>query len=305
MTKNKEPKNVLDEEKSAEIESEVLSKESDEVSEAEINLDEQAEKSLVVEQGADTDQAESAEEAAITTDNETSRAINDKPAAKPKKETAKKDTTKKASKKTKTRSAKYLKHAEQVEKGKFYNLEEAIELVKKLTMTKYDGAVELHIRLSAKKTKGSTESSRGLFHLPHGSGKSRKIIILDEAKIEEISKTKKIDFDVALASPELMPKVARIAKILGPKGKMPDPKSGTVTADAKKTIEEINSGKVEYRVDSTNNIHQIVGRVSWEDIKLAENIKAVLGSLSKGRLNAVYLTASVAPSVPLDLSFLK
>ncbi|HUD20647.1 MAG TPA: hypothetical protein VMQ44_01100, partial [Candidatus Saccharimonadales bacterium] len=289
--------------KSAELESEVLNKESDEVSEAEINLDEEAEKSLVVEQGADADRAESAEEAAIH--EEKSEALNPKSETSPKSEGSKSKTKISSKKKVKTRSAKYLKHAEQVEKGKLYNLEEAIELVKKLTMTKYDGAVELHIRLSAKKAKGSTESSRGLFHLPHGSGKSRKIIILDEAKIEEIAKTKKIDFDVALASPELMPKVAKIAKILGPKGKMPDPKSGTVTSDPKRTIEEINSGKVEYRVDSTNNIHQIVGRVSWENTKLAENIKAVLGSLSKGRMNAAYLTASVAPSIPLDLSFLK
>jgi len=175
-------------------------------------------------------------------------------------------------------------------------------LAKELSLSKFDGAIEIHLRLSTKKTKGSTESLRGLFQLPHGSGKNRKIIILDEAKIEQIAKTKRIDFDVAIATPALMPLVAKIAKILGPKGKMPDPKSGTVTNDPKQAIEEINSGRAEYRIDANNNVHQIVGRASWDDHKLIDNTKVVLGTFPRNRLMAAFVCPSIGPSVPLDLT---
>ncbi len=290
----KQANNPIEEEKLSELEAEVMTSESDEAT-AEPNQDEEAEKALFVEEQTDTNEVMPAEVAAIHEETPT------------KKEKGETKTAKKANTKTKAkaRGAKYIESHKQVEPGKQYTLDEAIELVKKTSYSKFDGGVELHFRLTNKKTKGSTESSKGVFHLPHGTGKERKIIILDEAKIEEIAKTKKIDFDIALASPELMPKVAKIAKILGPKGKMPDPKSGTVTTDPKKTIEEINSGKAEYRIDSTNNIHQLIGRVSWDSKKLAENTKAALGSFTKSRILAAYLTASMSPSVTLDLSFLK
>lgn len=292
--------NPIEAEKSAELEAEALAVEISEPSAAEQNLDEEAEKALVVEEGADAEAVMPAEVAAIHTDNASAKAVNKKSTKeKPKKaegaNKAKKDG----------RSAKYKAAHDQVEAGKQYLLADAIELVKKTSYSKFDGGVELHLKLTKKKAKGSTESSKGVFTLPHGSGKDRKIVILDEAKIEEIAKTKKLDFDVALATPELMPKVAKIAKILGPKGKMPDPKSGTVTTDIKKTIEEINSGKVDYRIDASNNLHQLVGKVSWDATKLAENIHAVLGSMPKSKIAAAYLTASMSPSVTLDLTFLK
>ena len=292
--------NPIEAEKTAELEAEALAAEVTEASAAEQNLDEEAEKALVVEEGADAESAMPAEVAAIHTDNESAKAVNKKVTKeKPKKA----EGTKKVKKAG--RSAKYKAAHEHVEAGKLYPVTEAIELVKKTSYSKFDGGVELHLRLTKKKAKGSTESTKGIFSLPHGSGKDRKIVVLDEAKIEEIAKTKKIDFDVALASPELMPKVAKIAKILGPKGKMPDPKSGTVTTDNKKTIEEINSGKVDYRIDASNNLHQLVGKVSWSEDKLTENIQAVLGSMPKSKIAAAYLTASMSPSVTLDLTFLK
>ncbi len=99
-----------------------------------------------------------------------------------------------------------------------------------------------------------------------------------------------------------MPKVAKIAKILGPVGKMPDPKSGTVTTDPKKVIEEIRGGKTEYKVDSSGIVHQIIGKISWDESKLAENAKVVMAIYPKSRLNSVFVTASIAPSIPLDLS---
>lgn len=301
----KNPTNPIEEEKLAAADAEGLASESAEASQAVENLDEEAEKGLIVEEAADTNEEIPAELSAIHDDNESARdASGDEPTVvKKTKKTAEK-AAKPAAKKA-VRSKKYLEAKTHIEAGKRHSIDEAIALLKKISATKFDSAIELHLKLNKKKAKGGTESSRGIFHLPHGSGKNQKIIILDEAKIDEIAKTKKIDFDVALATPELMPKVAKIAKILGPKGKMPDPKAGTVTTDAKKTIDEINSGKVEYRVDSSNNVHQMIGRVSWPEANIQANAQAIFSSLPKAKIAAAYLTASMSPSVTLDLSFLK
>jgi large subunit ribosomal protein L1 len=298
MPKKKESQNPIEEEKISAEQAEVMSSESEEASQDVQTLDENAEQALVAEEGADADQAVPAEVAAISEQTETAEALNKKSSKKTKKE------DKPAAKKSR-RSAKFLKTKEKVEAGKLYKMDEAIELVKELSMSKYDGAVEAHVHMNKKKAKGSTESSKGTFHLPHGSGKEKKITILTEDKIEEIAKTKKIDFDIAIATPALMPKVAKIAKILGPKGKMPDPKSGTVTDKPEEAIKEINSGKVEYRIDAGDNIHQMIGRVSWDSAKLLENLNAIFASLPKARIAGAYLVPSVGPSVPLDLTLLK
>lgn len=260
------------------------------------DMDEEAEKATTVEESADASEAAPAELVAISSETESAKELNDSKTKK---------SPKPESKSKKQRSAAYLSAKKLVEIGKLYSLEEGIETVKKTSLAKFDAAVELHIKLTVKKSKGSTESSKGTFHLPHGTGKNKKIVILTEELIDEIAKTKKIDFDVALATPALMPKVAKIAKILGPKGKMPDPKSGTVTSDPEKAIAEINSGRAEYRIDSTNNIHQMVGRVSWETTKLMENINAALSSFPKSRLARVFLTSSMGPSVVIDTTYLK
>lgn len=286
--------NPIDQEKNANDEAAVFTPRADEASidEVEANPDEEAEKALIAEEAADTDAAMPSEVSAIRADNETAESVNKKAPL----------TAKKSSRK---RSGAYTKASAHIEKGKQYTLEEAIELIKKTSYSKFDGSFEIHMKLLKKKAKGSTESSKGIFHLPHGTGKEKRILILDEAKIEEIAKTKKIDFDVAIATPELMPKVGRIAKILGPKGKMPDPKSGTVTADPQKAIDEINSGKVEYRIDSNDNVHQHLGKVSWPTEKIKENAEAVLGSLPKSKIASAYLTATMSPSAALDLTYLK
>jgi large subunit ribosomal protein L1 len=259
------------------------------------NPDEEAEKALSVEEGADTDSATPAELAALHTDNESAKAVNEKTDKKP---------AKAAPKKAKVRSKGYHAAKAHIEAGKLYPLEEAMELVKKVSLSKFDGSVEVHLKLTKKKNKGASESPKGIFHLPHGSGKQKNIIILDEAKIEEIAKTKKIDFDVAIATPDLMPKIGKIAKILGPKGKMPDPKSGTVTTDPQKAIDDINSGKVEYRIDAQNQIHQMIGKVSWDSSKLLENVRIVLAAFPKSRLETVHLSASISPSVVVDINSL-
>lgn len=296
-TKTTKSENPVDVELDAQKEAESMTAHHSESSIDEVasNPDEEAEKALMVEEGADADSATPAELSAMHTDNESAQAVNDK---------VEKKVAKAAPKKSKVRSKGYHAAKAQIEAGKLYPIDEAVELVKKVSLSKFDGSVEVHVKLIKKKNKGASESPKGLFHLPHGSGKEKKIIILDEAKIEEIAKTKKIDFDVAIASPELMPKVGKIAKILGPKGKMPDPKSGTVTNDPKKAIDDINSGKVEYRIDSQNQIHQMVGKVSWDSAKLLENIRTVLAAFPKSRLETVHLSASISPSVVVDLNSL-
>lgn len=290
-----ETDNIVELEKSAEKDAEAMARRHSEASIDEVNPDEEAEKGLIAEEGADADSVVPAEIAAISSDTESAAALNKKDV-----KVSKKALTKKA----KVRSKGYHAAKAHVEAGKQYPLADAIELVKKVSISKFDGSIEVHIKLTKKKSKGASESPKGLFQLPHGSGKAKKIVILDEAKIEEIAKTKKIDFDVAIATPELMPKVGKIAKILGPKGKMPDPKSGTVTADPQKAIEEINSGKVEYRIDAQNQIHQIIGKVSWDDAKLLENAKVVLSAFPKTRIDSVHLSASISPSVVVDVNSL-
>jgi large subunit ribosomal protein L1 len=305
MAKKKQATNPIEEEKVSSEQSEAMATEPSEASLDVQTIDENAEEALDVEKSTDSNQVESAQISAISDKNESAQAVND---SKPKRTSSTKSGAEKGGKaKTKKtrRSAKYLKIKEKIEPGKLYSVTEAISLIKELSISKFDGSVELHVRLSEKKSKGSTESSKGTLHLPHGTGKDKKIVVLSEEIIETIAKTKKIDFDIAIATPALMPKVARIAKILGPKGKMPDPKSGTVTEDPDEAIKEINSGKVEYRIDAGNNIHQIIGRVSWENDKLSDNLSAVINSLPKTRIASAYISASISPSIPLDILTIK
>lgn len=202
------------------------------------------------------------------------------------------------SKKAKKRSAKYLEAVEKIDRSKQYNLKNAIELLKKTSYTKFDGSIELSARLLKKK---STQPFRTILDLPHGRGKKPKIVILDQVKIDQISKTKKIDFDIALVSPSLMGKVARIAKILGPKGKMPNPKSGTITSDPEKTKKELEGGKVEIKENDQGIIHQMVGKVSWDEKKLEENIRACTKLLPKSRLQRVVISATMSPGIKINL----
>lgn len=304
---SKKPKtDPVAEEKLAEAEAEGMAHHASDpsIDASEENLDEEAEKALTVEEGADVDQVVPAEVAAIHTDNATAQELND--AA----EAPKKPAKKPAAKKVKTANAKsghskaYHAAKAQIEKGKAYKLIEAIELAQKTSVSKFDGAIELHLRLNKKKGKSNTESTRGTVHLPHGNGREPKIAVLTEAMIEEIAKTKKAPFDIYIAAPALMPKVGKIAKILGPQGKMPDPKSGTVTDKPDSVLEEIKSGKVEYRIDASGNVHLTLGRVSWEAEKMLANAQAVINSFSRPRLAAVYICASIGPSAAVDLTSL-
>ena len=197
------------------------------------------------------------------------------------------------------RSKKYLSMAQKHEAGKILPVADAVKKVKELSYTKFDGTVELHVRLIAKK-KSDDVNVRGTINLPSGSPKTRKIIIASDEIIEEIGKGK-IDFDILLATPAMMPKLARVAKILGPKGKMPSPKSGTVTDDPEKTKQELSSGLVEYKTDAHGNVHVAVGKVFWEDERLVNNINSINSVLPQKNIASISLSASMSPSVRVKI----
>ena len=197
-------------------------------------------------------------------------------------------------KRTKKRSAKYAEITKDFDKTKYYNLEEALEYVKKTSYTKFDGTVEMLVKIARKKNQ---QPVRKMIELPHGTGKKVNVVILDEKMIEEIAKTKKIDFDVAIATPSIMPKIAKIAKILGPKGKMPNPKSGTVTTEPEKAKKELEGGKTEVRETCPGMIQQVIGKVSYDTIKLTDNFQKILSIVPKSQIKGVSLTATMGPSV--------
>jgi large subunit ribosomal protein L1 len=308
MAKKKLPNNPVEQEHIAESEAEALAHEVAPESADQSNLDEEAEEAVIVEKGADADQTMPAEVAALhvitEADLEEEKAAAESGSKKTKKTTSK-TTKKSATSKKPSRSKRYLEAKHLVEAGKAYGLTEAIDLAQKTSVSKFDGAIELHLHLAKKKGKTTNETTRGMVTLPHGTGKNKKIVVLTEELIEEIAKTKKITFDVAVAAPALMPKVAKIARILGPQGKMPDPKSGTVTTNPEEVIKQINSGRIEYRADDTQNVHQIIGRASWQPEKLLENAQAFLGLFPKGRLDRAVVTATIGPAVTIDLLSLK
>lgn len=208
-----------------------------------------------------------------------------------------KKPAKKASKKSKTkiRSKKYTDAKTHVDPINKYDLKEAIELAKKTSFTKFDGNIEVHVRLLSKT--GKPEQVRGMLTYPHATGKKTKVIILDDKTIDEIAKKSKIDFDIALATPAQMPKVAKLAKILGPKGKMPNPKAGTVTENPEKTKADLEGGQAEYRTDSYGNIHQVIGKISEKSENLEENYKALLTILPADKIKTITMCATMGPGI--------
>ena len=187
-----------------------------------------------------------------------------------------------------------------INKTKIYSLDEAVDLIKKNPAAKFDESVEIHLRLGIDSRKGD-QQVRGSLVLPHGTGKTKKIAAFvsenkrKEAKeagadliggkdlIEQIQKDKKCDFDIAVAEPQIMKDLTRIARILGPKGLMPSLKNGTIGEDIKGMIEELKKGRVSFKNDDSGNLHQIVGKLSWEKDKLIENIKAFIEAVRKAR----------------------
>lgn len=212
-----------------------------------------------------------------------------------------------------------------VDKTKTYSIDEAVALVKKAATAKYDEAVELHVRLGIDATK-SDQQVRGTIALPHGVGKSKRVAAFvestkeEEAKqagadliggeelIEKISQKGSVDFDVAVASPAMMPKLAKLAKLLGPRGLMPNPKTDTVGPNVGKMVSEQKAGKQSFKNDATGNIHQIFGRASFTEDQLKENLKALMEALkrlkpaaSKGiYIKSATIASTIGPGIKIE-----
>lgn len=216
----------------------------------------------------------------------------------------------------------YRKSAEKIEQGKSYGMKEAVTLAKSTSHVKFDATVELHINLNVD-PKQADQNVRDTLVLPAGTGKSVKIAVFTEdaaaakkagadiAGIDEILAMLEkggTDFDILIATPQLMPQLGKYARVLGPRGLMPNPKSGTVTNDVDKSVAEAKAGRVEYRVDSTGIVHVGVGKVSFEEQKLLDNINAVLTSVRNNKpasvkgpyINHIALTTSMGPSVSVN-----
>ena len=195
---------------------------------------------------------------------------------------------------------KYVEASKKIEKNKAYQLEEAVKLAKETSITKFDSSVELAVKLNID-TKKADQQMRGSLVLPNGNGKTKKILVLakgaaaEAAKkagadfvgeadmIEKIEKEQWFDFDVIIATPDMMPQLGKIGKVLGPKGLMPNPRTGTVTPTPEKAVEDVKKGMVEYRADQYGNIHVMVGKVSFDEKKLVENVQFVLNTLVKAK----------------------
>ena len=198
---------------------------------------------------------------------------------------------------------KYLEAAKLVDKSKLYTKEEAIKLVKETSVANFDASVELAMRLNLD-TKKAEQQLRGALVLPNGTGKTKRVVVLTKTQAEQakkagaeyvgdmdlITKMEKenwFDFDVIIATPEMMPALGKLGKILGPKGLMPNPKTGTVTTDPAKEVLEVKKGKVEYRTDSFGNVHVSIGKVSFDDAKLVENLQAFVSLIIKSKPSVV------------------
>ncbi len=220
---------------------------------------------------------------------------------------------------------KYLEAAKLINKETAYDPEEAIALAKKTSITKFDASVEVAVRLGVDPKKAD-QQLRGALVLPHGTGKTQKVLVFakgEKAKEAEAAGADYVgdddmiakiqggwfDFDVIVATPDMMANVGKLGRVLGPKGLMPNPKTGTVTFDVDRAVKEIKAGKIEYRVDKAGNIHAPVGKVSFEDGKLLENVFAVIETLkrvkpasAKGQyIRNVTLSTSMGPGVRVNL----
>jgi large subunit ribosomal protein L1 len=198
------------------------------------------------------------------------------------------------------RGKKYQESAKHIEKAALYDTAEAMELVIKTAPAKFDETVELHVKLGVD-SRHADQQVRGAIVLPHGTGRTQRVLVFakgdkaEEAKaagadfvgeaelVQKIQSENWFDYDVVVASPDMMGVVGRLGKVLGPKGLMPSPKAGTVTADVAKAVQEIKAGKVEYRLDKTNIIHCPIGKVSFGSEKLAENFTALMGAIIKAK----------------------
>ncbi len=222
---------------------------------------------------------------------------------------------------------KYVEAAKKVEKHKLYTKEEAVKLVKETSVTSFDASVEIAMNLNLD-TRKADQQLRGAALLPKGTGKTKKVLVIakgDAAKaakeagadyvgdtdmLDKIANENWFDFDTIVATPDMMPALGKLGRVLGPKGLMPNPKTGTVTVDTKKAVEEIKKGRVEYRTDSFGNVHALIGKTSFSEADLLENLVAFVTLIVKSKPSVVKgtyvknisISSTMGPGIKIDVN---
>lgn len=220
---------------------------------------------------------------------------------------------------------KYAESAKLVDRAKLYDMNEALELLKQISKAKFDETVEVHVKLGVD-GRHADQQVRGAVVLPHGIGKTKKVLVIAKGEkaseaeaagadfvgaddiINKIQNENWFDFDVMVATPDMMGLVGRLGRVLGPKGLMPNPKSGTVTFDVARAVNEIKAGKVEYRLDKTNIVHVVIGKVSFETEKLADNFHTIMEAIVKAKpaaakgtyVRSVTVASTMSPGIRLN-----
>lgn len=228
----------------------------------------------------------------------------------------------------KKRSKKYTEAVSKIEKNKVYSKEEAVKLVKETSISKFDSSIEVAMRLNVDPKKAD-QQLRGAIALPKGTGKEVRVLVIakgDNAKkaqkagadyvgdvdmIEKIEKENWFEFDTMIATPDMMPLLGKIGRVLGPRGLMPNPKTGTVTMDVEKAIEEVKSGRVEYRTDTFGNIHGVIGKASFTEEDLLANLNTFVASILKVRpttvkgdyIKNISISSTMGPGIKVENSF--
>lgn len=220
---------------------------------------------------------------------------------------------------------KYAESAKLVDRAKLYDMNESLELLKQISKAKFDETVEVHVKLGVD-GRHADQQVRGAVVLPHGIGKTKKVLVIAKGEkaaeaeaagadfvgsddmINKIQNENWFDFDVMVATPDMMGLVGRLGRVLGPKGLMPNPKSGTVTFDVARAVNEIKAGKVEYRLDKTNIVHVVIGKVSFETEKLADNFQTIMEAIIKAKpaaakgtyVKSVTVASTMSPGIRLN-----
>jgi len=228
----------------------------------------------------------------------------------------------------KKRSKKYTEALTKIEKGKVYTKEEAIKLVKETSISSFDGSVEIAMRLNLD-TKKADQQLRGAIVLPKGTGKTKRVLVIargpkakeaqdagadyvgDADLLEKIEKENWFEFDTMIATPDMMPLLGKLGRVLGPKGLMPNPKTGTVTLDVAKAVEEVKAGRVEYRTDSFGNIHGVIGKVSFSEEDLIDNMDAFVSQILRIKpatvkgdyIKNISISSTMGPGVKVEINF--
>ena len=227
-------------------------------------------------------------------------------------------------KKIKKVNKRHSANLKKVEKNKVYSIEEALKIAKETANTKFDESLEVHVRTGVDPKKGE-QQIRSTVVLPHGTGKTKKVAVFTDNEkealaagadmaggvelIQKIKTTGAIDFDIAIATPDMMKELSQIAKVLGPKGLMPSPKNDTVTKDIAKAVNEVKGGKVSFKNDETSIIHQGIGKLSWDQSKLQENYEAFIDAVKKAKpasvkgtyIKSISVCSTMGPGIKVTL----